>query len=152
MAIYVTTSRKPSVLTRRLARWLVALFGGESENRGKRSVGEIIERASGLGLSRVLIIGEDHGNPRKLSFLEDGEWRPSILLAGVEAPGERPRMFRRIGGSASDAVGKKILGLVGTEPDDTALLVASASARELSFSLDGMPVGPRLKILRLVDE
>lgn len=152
MAIYVTTSRKPSVLTRRLTRWLVALLGGKTENRGKRSIAEIVERAAALGISRVLVIGEDHGNPRKLSFLENGEWCQSLLLSGVESPSDKPRMFSGAGGVATDAVGKKVLELLDLEDEGGAELVATASCKELSFSLRGEPIGPRVKIRRLAEE
>ncbi len=152
MAIYITTSRKPSVLTRRLARWLVALLGGKTENRGKRSIAEIVERAGALGLSRVLVIGEDHGNPRKFSFLEGGEWRESMILSGVESPSDKPRMFSGAGGVGKDAVGSKVLELLGVEANASAELVATASCKELSFSLRGEPIGPRIKILRLAEE
>jgi rRNA maturation protein Rpf1 len=152
MALYITTSRKPSVLTRRLVHWLVALLGAKSENRGKRSIAEIVERADALGISRVLLIGEDHGNPRKFAFLEGNEWRPSLILSGIIAPEDKPRLFKQVGGVATDATGSKILELLGVEPDANASLIASASSSSLSFSLDGRPVGPLVKILRLAGD
>ena len=49
--LYVSTSRKPTQKTRILAKWLARLLGGGSENRGKRSVGEIAQRMGGKGFS-----------------------------------------------------------------------------------------------------
>ena len=162
MAIYVTTSRKPSMPTRRLAKWLVALLGGEGENRGKRSLQEALERAEAKGFDRVLVINEDHGNPGKLSFVQGGGWKESILLKSIELPAaerERRRFPRAVVGKAVDAAGEKILALLGVGanegegPDGRGVdfVEVSAGAREISFSVGGKRAGPVLKILGLVE-
>ena len=76
--MYVTTSRKPSILSKRLCRALSALFPrGIYENRGKKSIEEVADRARQLGKSRVLLLYEHQGNPDKMQFMNvgtDWEW------------------------------------------------------------------------------
>lgn len=158
MALYITTSRKPSATTRRLAKWLARLLHGESENRGKRSVSEIMERAENAGLDGVLVIGESHGNPSKLSFIRGGEWRESILLKSLEMPAaaekERKRFPKIVVGKAGDKTGEKILELFGVEGggEENNFVAVEADSKEICFSAGVERVGPVLKILGLSKE
>ncbi len=154
MAIYVTTSRKPSQLTRKLVKFLARLPGGVTENRGKRSVSECIERAENEGCDTVLVVSENHGNPAKLSFISGGEWKESILVKSIDFPpkDEIPRRLPRdVCGNALDKTGEKVLELLGIEAPDgegaAGGLVVEASGRQVSFSLGGRQVGPVVKIL-----
>jgi rRNA maturation protein Rpf1 len=74
--MYITSSRKPSLITKRLGRTFARLLPrGAYENRGKKNVDEIAARAKALGKSRALLIYENKGNPEKLVFMEIGkEW------------------------------------------------------------------------------
>lgn len=164
--IFVSTSRKPSQETRRLARWLALLAGGETENRGKRSVGEVAARAAVRGFSRVLFIYEKHGTPRELVFFdEDKGWlEPGIILSGVVFPdkerekeagkgGKRPRLPGAARVVAVDAAGEKIKGLFGigekgkegVEEDSGDFVEIRVGEKEISFQYCGKQVGPRLK-------
>ncbi len=84
--MYLTTSRKPSILSKRLCRALAALFPrGIYENRGKKSIEEVAGRARQLGKSRVLLLYENQGNPDKMQFMDVGknwEWlTPEVKIA-----------------------------------------------------------------------
>jgi len=83
--MYITTSRKPADATRVLANNLASLLNGEYENRGKKSIEEVVERARFLGYRRVMIIGEAKGNPNRLSFISIGkDWKwlnPEIMFS-----------------------------------------------------------------------
>ena len=152
--VYVTTSRKPSLTTRRLAKELARALRAESENRGKRSVQEILERAEAKGHSRCLLIYEDNGNPSKLCFLEKGKWLPCLLLKGIsfaEAEEKQGKKRRLPGVSktiAEDAEGREMAGLfeecVNEEIGEGVEI--KANKNEISFWLARERVGPVLKI------
>lgn len=83
--MYITTSRKPAAATRVLAGNLASLLNGDYENRGKKSIDEVVERARFLGYRRVMMIGETKGNPNRLSFIRIGrswEWlNPEVMFS-----------------------------------------------------------------------
>ena len=117
--MYVSTSRKPTQRTRVLAHWLERLFGGEYENRGKRSVGEIAARMEEKGFQRAVFIYEKHGNADSLNFFDrDSGWLYPEIVIGEHA------LLKPQGGrvnpvstaEAKDAAGRKILELSGFEP------------------------------------
>ncbi|MCX8206158.1 MAG: hypothetical protein N3H30_02920 [Candidatus Micrarchaeota archaeon] len=71
---YITTSRKASQVSRRLARSLSNFFpGAHYENRGKRGMDSVLARARELGFTRVVLIYESHGNPGEIEFIDVGE-------------------------------------------------------------------------------
>ncbi len=136
--LYVSTSRKPTQQTRVLAKWLARLFGGECENRGKRSVNEIASRMDEKGFKRAVFVYEKHGNPFSLNFFDAGEgWLyPEIVISGFKVlKPEGKRMDVVTSFQAEDSRGKEILGLGGfgdAEVDDGVRM--TASAHEISFS------------------
>ncbi|MFH1448620.1 MAG: hypothetical protein ABIG39_07195 [Candidatus Micrarchaeota archaeon] len=84
--MYLSSSRKPSLTTKRLCRALSKLLPrGAYENRGKKSIDSIVSRARKLGKSRVLLIYEDNGNPEKIIFMQVGkDWgwlSPEIMIS-----------------------------------------------------------------------
>ncbi len=156
MNLFITTARKPSQQTRKLARWLETLLHAECENRGKRSVEEVMRRAATAGFSRVLFIHESHGNPSELVFRDENEgWlEPSIQLSGASIPerGKRRRLPKEVKAKPLDSAGEKIAGLFGLEtlPGEEEELILIASSREIFFETpDGERVGPVIKIARL---
>ncbi|MEW5955630.1 MAG: hypothetical protein AB1626_03800 [Candidatus Micrarchaeota archaeon] len=148
-SFYVTTGRKPSQNTRRLAKWLAIILGGESENRGHRSFDEIVERASAKGLRRIVFVYESHGNPSRIALWEDEWLEPEIVLKSVEFPekeGRRlPGEFKVV---AEDAAGEKIRKLLELEEAEGSAVELHASAKEIWFELDEKKVGPRLVLKR----
>jgi rRNA maturation protein Rpf1 len=156
MNLFVSTSRKPSAQTRKLARWLARLLGAGTENRGKRSVEEVMRRAAARGFSRVLFIHEAKGNPSELVFRDENEgWlEPSIAVSGVVMPpeGKRARIPKSVSAKALDSEGRKIAALFGAEETDGGgeALLLIASAREIAFEMpEGECVGPTIKVSAL---
>ncbi len=147
--LYVTTSRKPSVATRKLARAIATLAGGECENRGKRSVQEAVERAQARGFKRLALVYENHGNPSEVLFLEKENWLGRIVINSVVFPSEKPAS--RVpqgavpGGVADGEKGRAILELFGVKERKAAVSI-HASQNELSFTVNGEPWGPLVKL------
>ena len=55
-SLYISTARKPTHGTRILAKALSRLLKAEYENRGKRSLSDIVQRAENLGRNRIAFI------------------------------------------------------------------------------------------------
>lgn len=157
MNLYISTSRKPSRLTRKLSRWLAALLNAYCENRGKRSVADCVERARARGLTRLLFVYEKKGNPSELAFLDArggrGSWlEPSVVLKSVVVP-ERSTAkrlcFTGVKATAVDAAGKKIAELFGFEGEGKEAgegIEVVLSAREVFFRACGKRIGPVIKV------
>jgi hypothetical protein len=95
--MYITTSRKPSDSTRVLARNLSSFLNSTYENRGKKSVEEVVSRARQLGFRRVMVISESKGNPNKLSFISIDKgwgWMSPELLFSVSTAQLKERVGR----------------------------------------------------------
>ncbi|MEW6328978.1 MAG: hypothetical protein AB1468_02565 [Candidatus Micrarchaeota archaeon] len=141
---YVTTSRKPSLTTKRLCRLLAALLPrGVYENRGKKGIEDIFERAKSLGKRRALLVYEQNGNPSSISFMKiNGSWEwlePEIKISGVkmgtakirEQPegmrisGERKRELARLFDFDEAECG---------ECDEDEMTEIRAGAKEITFS------------------
>jgi hypothetical protein len=151
---YVSTSRKPSVRTRKLARWLPILLGGKSENRGKRSVRELVSRAEKNGLPKLLLVYEDHGNPSQLWLLDEEDWRACVNISvkkDKSVPKGKRVNSRMLTGSGK--VGRKIAELLSSdEPEEEPagrLLEINCTDSGICFSLDGKRVGPSIVVLGL---
>ncbi|MFH1200223.1 MAG: hypothetical protein V1708_04090 [Candidatus Micrarchaeota archaeon] len=151
MPAFISTCRKPRQLTRSIARLLSLFVGSGYENRGKRSVAEVMSRAGGKGFSRVAFLHERHGALSSIEFYEEkAGWLPEILeVKAAKVAESRHRVPKEMLVRASDAVGEKIAGLFavegskveGIEPDECALELFSSekidffSRGELRLSL-----------------
>ncbi|PIT85361.1 hypothetical protein COU36_03680 [Candidatus Micrarchaeota archaeon CG10_big_fil_rev_8_21_14_0_10_59_7] len=142
MAIYVTTSRKPAQGTRSLARWLARFLGGECENRGKRSLAEIVERAETAGFRRLLFVYESHGNPSELSFYEEGWLSPVLKIKSVELPAKQSvRLKGEIRVVAEDEMGRRMAPLFSVEDSvETSAVEMHLSREAVVFTLGGTAV------------
>lgn len=69
---YVTTSRKASAITRRLAHSFSTIFGCLYETRGKASFNSVLARAESLGHTRIVFVHESHGNPHEIKAIQIG--------------------------------------------------------------------------------
>ncbi|MFA4946130.1 MAG: hypothetical protein WC607_01130 [Candidatus Micrarchaeia archaeon] len=146
MGLLVTTSRKPGALTRRLARWL-GRFLGDCDNRGKSPLSDIVARAESKGYSRVLFIYERHGNPCELSFYEEDWIEPAVQITGIDwVEAKEPRLPAAAFATGKDATGKKIAALFALEKPEGRAVEIKASENEISFTVNGERVGPKLKI------
>jgi U3 small nucleolar ribonucleoprotein protein IMP4 len=65
----ITSSRKPSAITRILCKQLASFLNCDYINRGKKSIGEVLYLVEG---ETLLVAGEYHGNPGSITFF-DGE-------------------------------------------------------------------------------
>lgn len=115
----MSTGRKPTQTTRKLGRLLSLILHCKYENRGKRSVDEICERAETFGCQKVAFIYEQKGNPSSIQFFdEDLGWLPEIIaISGINQP-DRASLSRipsTIKLIAHDAEGKKMISLLGLE-------------------------------------
>jgi len=143
-------------LTRRLAKWLALLVGGETENRGKRDAAGVVERAAARGFTRVLFIYENKGNPSRLVFHDsDKGWlEPEVIVSGAAFPekaGADGRRLRLPGRAVFKALEKKwrifgeLLGLETLEADEDDFVEVKAGGENIFFEYGGAAVGPRLR-------
>ncbi|NUN11743.1 hypothetical protein HUU53_03800 [Candidatus Micrarchaeota archaeon] len=141
MSFFVSSSRKPSVPTRQLCKWLERLFGGEYENRGKRSVEDVVQRAEEKGFTKVLFVYESHGNPSELVFLDEGEWVEPIRIKSVVFHESNARV-KKVGSAESSNDAKKLMALFGEF--DSSGSKAFFSLEKIYFEQDGKKIGPEL--------
>lgn len=66
--LVISTSRKPSQITRRFAQFLKHYFNGLYINRGKSSFNKVINQAKQEENSLLLIITETKGNPSSINI------------------------------------------------------------------------------------
>lgn len=64
----ITTSRKPSQITRRFAQFLKHYFNTTYTNRGKTSFTKVINETRNNGKSILLVINETKGNPSSINI------------------------------------------------------------------------------------
>jgi len=83
--MYITTSRNVSRSTKVFAYNLANFLNSVYENRGKKSIDDVMARAESLGFNRIIIVSEQKGNPRKLAFLdsEKMEWIFPFIIFSV---------------------------------------------------------------------
>ena len=147
MMLFISTSRKPGALTRKLSRWL-GHFLGDCDNRGKSSLDALVERAEKKGYKRILLVYERNGNPAELVFYEDGWLSPSLEIRGVKWPAEekRGRLPHAAAFEALDEQGGEVGKLFDLGEAEGEAVVIKASANELFFEKAGERVGPTLKV------
>ncbi len=105
--ILFTTSRKPSQTTRRFARTLSRLIPfSEYITRGKANIETLASIAHKKGYPRVCIVGEYHGNPGRLMFLNtvpEPEWSEIIRFKGYNLVGtKKPSKSIHVRGEKSE--------------------------------------------------
>jgi len=145
---------------------LSLLCNATSENRGKKSVRECVERARTLGITRLLFVYEKQGNPNELIFYdasaqnenEEGAWlEPSITILGFSFPKQKlklGRALKHVSVKPLDAEGEEIRKLFAFENEleefeevsTRELVQIIAGKGRLSFKIAGKQVGPVLKI------
>ncbi len=141
---YITTSRKPSLTTKRLCRALAALLPrGFYENRGKKGIDDIFERAKSLGKRRALLLYEQNGNPASISFMRiNDSWKwlePEIKISGVRMSTAKIRE-QSAGARISGEKAKTLARLFDFddaecgECDEDEITEIKVGAKEISFS------------------
>ncbi|MFH1779879.1 MAG: hypothetical protein ABH803_01900 [Candidatus Micrarchaeota archaeon] len=131
------------MLTRRLCKWFERIFGAEYENRGKRSIEEVIARAEKKGFLRILVVYETHGNPESLNFLQEKWLEPVIFLKNVRFHDSAKRVKGNPELIAVDVAGKKFVELFNCVFEEN-YCKAFFSKEKIWFEQDGEVVGPEL--------
>lgn len=72
----ITSSRKPSAITRILCKQMASFLNCDYINRGKKGIGEVLYLAEG---EPFLVVGEYHGNPGSMTVF-DGEGKCLLSL------------------------------------------------------------------------
>jgi hypothetical protein len=142
-SLYVTTSRKPGRITRRVARTLALLLGARYENRGKRSLSEVAAQAAKHGLARILFLHEAKGNPSRLALWEGGWLSPELRIRSVRGGEGRPgqRLPGEARAEALDKDGEAFAALLDLpEPEGRRVVAMEASKTGLRFLLEGQEV------------
>ena len=138
-SLYISTCRKPTQRTRILAKALSRAFNAGYENRGKRSLGDIEQRAKTRGLKRLAFIYERHGNPTRIAFYEDGWLAHEIKLVDFEY-----LQGKRMGGGlhidAVDLDGKEMAELFALEEGEGGEIAAQFRSGEIRIEVDGILV------------
>ncbi len=145
MPVFISTCRKPRQKTRSVAKLLALLLHSDYENRGKRSVGEVVERSSAAGFKRVAFLHERHGALASIEFYEEGRgWLEEIILVRqAEIPEAGSRVPKELLFEAEDADGKAMAELLQLEQSEVAdvaesdCVVARLSSKEFVFFSKG---------------
>lgn len=135
MPMYLTTSKLPSPLTKKLCMRLKCLFPFcVYKNRGKKSIEEIVDEARILGKRRVCLVYEQEKAPHKLVFISinDG-WGwigPEIIIKGF-SQGNIRTQYNNIGISGSRK--EDLLLLLHPRESDYEPIHLRAGKKKLSF-------------------
>ncbi|MCX8197905.1 MAG: hypothetical protein N3F07_01780 [Candidatus Micrarchaeota archaeon] len=145
----ITTSKKPSLSSKKLARVLFAAIPGSSlEFRGKRSLERLMLKAKKSKMARLCAIYQKNGEPCQLRFMRISEGECSWLGDSISIR----KVFRlkmpkrgqkaaslRIAGSMSGKL-RRLFGIssqAGQECREKAEAAVKSSASRLSVMLDG---------------
>lgn len=93
--LVISTSRKPSQITRRFAQFLKHYFNGVYINRGKASFSKVINQAKQYENSLLFIITETKGNPSSINIYnleKDDENPQSSIYINVSLPQENNKI------------------------------------------------------------
>ncbi len=148
MPVFISTSRKPAQLTRRVARTLSNLLGAGYENRGKRSGEEVAQRAAALGFDRVCFLYERKGNPSYAQFfdLKTGWLTWEIEILGIREFERTRRLPKEIVVHVQDTPASRMAALLELERSEveglakTQAVSVALNKERIAFSFDGQPV------------
>jgi len=147
--MYITTSRKPSDKTRKIAR-LFANFIGTYENRGKKSIEELVERAKELGENRIMILSESKGNPNTINIIsinEEWAWIEPEIIFSIES--NKIPDTKKIGKQVKYKGDKQYSHLFDSqEPDTDDVILVDMNDKRLSFSYKKSKISINIKQLK----
>lgn len=153
---FITTSRKPSVLTRRLQKWLLVLLGGISQNRGKQSISQLAQSAKLKGYRYLIIIHESHSNPSQLAFF-DNELSLSVVNISISNSPDLNASEQRIPSSLNHLIlcngemetqfCKMFQNVYDSSIQESKYTISIiAQNKTLRFELNGKSIGPQIKL------
>ncbi|MBE6485311.1 MAG: hypothetical protein E7Z85_00520 [Methanosphaera stadtmanae] len=93
--LVISTSRKPSQITRRFAQFLKHYFNGIYINRGKSSFSKVVNQSKQYENSTLIIITETKGNPSSVNIYDlekDSENPKSSIYINVSLPQENNKI------------------------------------------------------------
>ncbi len=93
--LVISTSRKPSQITRRFAQFLKHYFNAVYINRGKSSFSKVVNQAKQYENSLLLVITETKGNPSSINIynLEKDDENPNrSIYINVSLPQENDKV------------------------------------------------------------
>ena len=93
--LVISTSRKPSQITRRFAQFLKHYFNGVYINRGKSSFSKVINQAKNYENSLLMIITETKGNPSSINIYDlekDSQNPKTSIYINVSLPQENNKV------------------------------------------------------------
>lgn len=93
--LVISTSRKPTQITRRFAQFLKHYFDAVYINRGKSSFSKIVNQARNYDNSLLLVITETKGNPSSINVydLDEDVMNPrSSVYINISLPQENNRV------------------------------------------------------------
>jgi hypothetical protein len=153
--MYITTSRKPSDATRKLAR-LLSNFLGIYENRGKKSIADIVTRADELGYSRVVMLSERRGNPDSLSFIkvaEEWSWMDPEIMISVKQPTPEMSRIKKQAKYIGDEKYSDLFDLQEPDTDDIATVKMDDKRISLSYNKSSLVLNIKgLRRLKVPEE
>ncbi|MFH1750902.1 MAG: hypothetical protein ABH863_04450 [Candidatus Micrarchaeota archaeon] len=140
-SLYLSTGRKPSQLTRKVARLLSLILQAKYENRGKKSVDEVCIRAEKFGCQKVAFIYEKKGNPASIEFFDEEKgWLPEIIsISGIYLPKRKgkkriPPSIQLICEGSEGLAMRELLGVEGEAEGIASPLVGVLSEKGLAFT------------------
>ncbi len=157
----ISTSRKPSVLTRRLVRWLVLLLGGLSVNRGKQNISQLATNAKTKGFRYMIVVHESHSNPSQLAFF-DADLSLAVANISVSNIPDVNSLSQRIpknlnhilksNGEMESHLLKMFENVYDSaNPSAKYDLSIIAENKILSFEIEGKSIGPQIKLNSFVE-
>ncbi|MEM4389916.1 MAG: hypothetical protein QXG98_04605 [Candidatus Micrarchaeia archaeon] len=142
--MYITTSRNPSIETRRFCKLLASILPNSiHENRGRKGIEEVAKRARQLGKTRALLVYEEGGKPRRLVFMSTGRvWRwlhPEIEIVGLSGKGKK---VSAEGAILAGKMAGELAELFDFEPVECEedVLTVTADGETLSFEWRGKQI------------
>lgn len=94
--LVISTSRKPTQITRRFAQFLKHYFNAVYINRGKASFNKVVNQARNYENSLLIIITETKGNPSSINIYDlnsDAENPRSSIYINVSLPQENNKVL-----------------------------------------------------------
>lgn len=93
--LVISTSRKPTQITRRFAQFLKHYYNAVYINRGKSSFSKVVNQAKSYDDSLLLVITETKGNPSSINVYDlndDAENPRSSIYINVSLPQENSKI------------------------------------------------------------
>jgi rRNA maturation protein Rpf1 len=150
MSVLITTSREPCKRTSALAKELEESIPDSLYlRRGRSTVEKMVERAQQKGFTRILVITECHGNPKKLVFIRVREktwqWIPeTIMLKAIKLRKDFKKQKIKVKSlKIKDKL--KLKSFLDIESEDSDYILQS-DKQKITFYKEKQEIGPLMKV------